>query len=104
MGKGPDLSVTSDAVRSQFLGFGAYQGSVWIAGMWPENSEDIDVAIKEFIPIVIAAEVWGLSWSRKRTLFKSVNSAVVAALKSGLFLDRHLAYGLRELAIRAVFV
>ena len=86
---------------SQFLGFGAYQGSVWFAGMWPEFG-DINVAIKEFIPIVIAAEVWGLSWSRKRILFKSVNSAVVAVLKSGLCRDRHLAYCLRELAIRAV--
>ena len=60
------------------------------------------MAIKEFIPIVIAAEVWGQSWSRKRILFKLDNSAVVAALKSGLCQDHHLAYCLRELAIRAV--
>ena len=83
------------------MGFGAYQGSVWFAGMWPEFG-DINVAIEELIPIIIAAEVWGLSWSRKRVLFKSINSAVVAVLKSGLCRDRHLDYCLRGLAIRAV--
>ena len=103
MGKDPGLSVTSDTAGSQFLRFDAYQGTEWFAERWPENSGDINVAVKEFIPIVIATEVWGQSWSQKRILFKLENSAVVAAArKSGLCRDRHLAYCLRKLVIGAL--
>ena len=54
------------------------------------------------IPIVIAAEVWGKSWERRRILFRTNNQAVFATLKSGLCRDRHLAFCLRELSLRAI--
>ena len=46
-------------------------------------SENISVPVKELIPIVIAAELWGHCWARKRILFHSDNLAVVCTLQSG---------------------
>ena len=97
---GPDFSVTSDAAGS--VGFGAYVGREWFAEKWPPGVEIIDISTKEMIPIVIAADIWGKCWERRRILFRTDNQAVLSTLKSGLCRDRHLAFCLRELAIRAV--
>ena len=97
---GPHFSVTSDAAGG--VGFGAYLGKEWFAEAWPPSSENIDISIKEMIPIVIAAELWDKSLERRRISFRTDNQAVFAALKSGLCRDRHLAFCLRELALRAI--
>ena len=34
------------------------EGMEWFAKRWPENLGDINVAIKEYKPIVIVAQVW----------------------------------------------
>ena len=52
--------------------------------------------------MVITAELWGKSWERRRILFRTDNQAVFATLKSGLCRDHHLAFCLRELALRAI--
>ena len=98
--KAPDLSVSSDAAGS--LGFAAINGLVWFAKAWPSGVSQVNIAVKEFVPIVLAAHIWGSSWARKRIVFKCDNSAVVAVLQRGLCKDRHLAYLLRELTIYAV--
>ena len=54
---GPDCAVTSDAAAK--FGFGAYIGKEWFANEWPQGTEHISVPVKELIPIVIAAELWG---------------------------------------------
>ena len=69
---------------------------------WPPSSENIDISIKEMIPIVIAAEIWGGSWGRRCIFFHTYNQAVFATLKSGLCHDRHLAFCLHELALHAI--
>ena len=97
---GPDCAVTSDAATK--FGFGAYIGKEWFADEWPQGTENISVPVKELIPIVIAAELWGHCWARKRIRFRSDNLAVVSTLQSGLCKDRHLAFCHRELATRAV--
>ena len=54
------------------------------------------------IPTVIAAELWGHLWARKRVLFRSDNLSVVSTLQSGLCRARDLAFCFRELSTRAV--
>ena len=66
------------------------------------SSENIDISIKEMIPIVIAAEIWGESWERRRILFHTDNQAAFATLKSGFCCDHHLAFCLHELALQAI--
>lgn len=96
----PMCSVTSDAAGS--IGFAAINGTQWFAGVWPSGASHINIASKELIPIVLAAHLWGPSWSRKRIAFKCDNMAVVLVLRQGSCKDRHLAFLLRELSIVAV--
>ena len=84
------------------MGFGAYWERNGLRKHPPPSTENIDISIKEMLPIVIEAEIWGESWERRRILFRTDNQAVFATLKSGLCRDRHLAFCLRELALQAI--
>ncbi len=63
----PKISVTSDAAGS--IGFAAIYEQHWFAGVLPEEAVTINIASKELIPIVLAAHIWGDSWSRKCIAF-----------------------------------
>ena len=76
----PDLEVTSDASGS--LGFGAYFRNEWFTGSWAPSQAAQSIAYKELFPIVIAARVWGSSWSQRHVLFRSDNDSVVHILNS----------------------
>ena len=67
----PDLSIASDAAGS--IGYASLNGLTWFAGKWPGCCESLSIAVKELIPIVLAAHIWGNEWSRKRILFKCDN-------------------------------
>ena len=98
--KSPDFVVTSDAAGS--IGFGAFYQNDWFAQIWSVDSLSLNIAIKELIPVVIAAKLWGFQWKRKRIEFQSDNMAVVCCLKTGSCKNRHLAFLLRELTILAI--
>ncbi len=97
---GPRLAVTSDAAGS--VGFAAIYQRQWFAGRWPPTACNLNIADQKLIPIVLAAHIWGHTWSRKRVVFRCDNMAVVLCLRQGSCRDRHLAFLLRELAIMAV--
>ena len=92
--------MTSDAAGS--VGFGAFYQNDWFAQIWSVDSLSLNIAIKELIPIVIAAKLWGFQWKRKRIEFQSDNMAVVCCLKTGSCKNRQLAFLLRELTILAI--
>ncbi len=96
----PRIAITSDAAGS--IGFAAIYNGVWFAGRWPSGAEDVNIAVKELIPIVLAAHIWGSSWERQRIAFRCDNIAVVLVLRQGSCRDRHLAFLLRELSMLAV--
>ena len=77
-------TVCSDASGS--WGCGAYTQSgspAWLQTRWPPTWVEVSIAVKELLPIVLAAAVWGRRWSHGRVLFRSDNQAVVAALFHG---------------------
>eukprot|EP00794_Sanderia_malayensis_P003701 gene3701-4221_t len=84
------------------LGFAAINGPAWFAQPWPKACENLSIAFKELIPIVLAAYVWGPKRSRLHVLFKCDNMAVVECLSRGLCKDKHLALLLRDLFIQAI--
>lgn len=98
--KAPDMFVTSDAAGS--IGFGAFYNDESFAERWPAEAAPLNIAIKEMIPIVVAANLWGNGWQRKRIAFKSDNMAVVFCLRNGTCNEKHLAFLLRELSLLAV--
>ena len=98
--RAPDTSISSDAAGA--VGFAAINRQSWFAAEWPPGTENLSISVKELLPIVLAAHIWGNSWSRKRIVFKCDNLAVVMLLCKGSCRDRHLAFLLRELTMRAI--
>ena len=87
----PEITVSSDAAGS--IGFAAFIKDDWFAEKWPLGCADLSIAVKELVPIVISARIWGVAWKRKRVAFRCDNMAVVSCLKNGTCKDRHLSYG-----------
>ncbi len=95
----PDLpagaTVVSDA--SGNWGCGAYNtlSHQWFQLQWPASWSGVSIAVKELIPIVVSAALWGQNWSGSCILFRSDNQAVVSCLSSRSARDPHLAHLLR---------
>ena len=76
----PDLEVTSDTSSS--LGFGAYFQGLWFSGSWVASQATQSIPYKELFPVVLAARICGLQWSRHHVLFWCNNKVVVHILNS----------------------
>jgi hypothetical protein len=94
-----DLELASDAALTD--GFGIVFGREWVAGKWPAFAPT-NIAILEMIPLILAAQIWGRSWSGKCVRFFTDNQAVQFSANSLLPSDTHLAALVRELAIISV--
>ena len=89
----PQVFVTSDA--SGNWGCGAFEGTKWLQFKWPRLMEACHISVKEIIPIVMAAAIWGEGWSGKSVRFWSDNAAVVALLNSGSSREDNLMHLMR---------
>lgn len=94
------IKVGSDA--SSTIGFGLICGDEWTHGVWSARSRDYPIHIKELIPLVMAAMLWGARWSRKQVVFECDNMAVVAVVNDGYPKDRTMRRYLRQLWLCAV--
>ena len=74
------IIVTSDASGS--WGCGAWSGSAWFQLQWDAATALKQIAIKEMIPIIIAAAIWGHSWKGSTVQALCDNAAVVAVVNS----------------------
>ena len=87
------LEVTSDASGS--WGCGAWHDTEWFQLPWSESAQALDISVKELIPIVMAAAIWGRGWKDSVITCFCDNQAVVAVLSSRTCRDRHLMHLLR---------
>ena len=62
---------------------------------WPEHLAQVNIAVKEMLPVVIAVAIWGRSWAKNMLLVRSDNMAVVCALSAGTAKDSKLMHLLR---------
>lgn len=80
-----DFELYTDA--SSTIGYGGFFQGKWFSARWPVNLPDISfklsMAFLELYPIVVAALLWGSSWSTKKILFWCDNEATVAIVKKG---------------------
>eukprot|EP00795_Rhopilema_esculentum_P009998 gene9998-18625_t len=60
----PDTSISSDTAGA--VGFAAINRQSWLAAEWPPGTENLSIVVKELLPIVPAAHIWGNSWSPAR--------------------------------------
>ena len=77
----PSITLTSDA--SGNWGCGAYVGSHWFMLPWMGRVQGAHITVKELVPIVIAAVMWGKEWKGEAVLARCDNAAVVAIVNSG---------------------
>ena len=78
----PDVILTSDASGS--WGCGAFWEQRWFQVAWEDTScsPSANITVKELIPIIIAAALWGKEWQGKVINCCCDNQAVVAVLQS----------------------
>ncbi len=89
----PSIWVTSDA--SGNWGCGAYGEEARFQFQWLPSMLRCHITIKELIPVVFAAAVWGHLWEGKSIRFCCDNVAVVAILRSGTSKDELIMHVMR---------
>ena len=75
-----DAIVTSDASGS--WGCGAFWGKYWFQLVWSGEMCREPIMVKELVPMVVAAAVWGKQWRELVVCCRSDNQAAVAAVNS----------------------
>ena len=50
---------------------------------WPVSWNSVDISVKELVPVVVAAALWGEKWRKRHVCIHSDNVAVVSVIKSG---------------------
>ena len=90
----PAHTLTSDASGS--WGCGAVtEASEFFQVKWPDSWAQVNIAVKEMVPVVIAVATWGCRWGPCTLLVRSDNMAVVCALSAGSARDPALMHQLR---------
>ena len=74
----PTITFTSDA--SGKWGCGAVWQDLWLQCPWGECWQDVNIAAKELLPIVLACVIWGPYWQHKKVQVLCDNWAVVQVL------------------------
>ena len=93
----PTVFLTSDA--SGKWGCGAWWNSCWFQLAWSDTActEEVNIAMKELIPIVIAAAMWGKNWEGQ-VCCQCFNEAGVAVLNRRTSRDQDLMHLLQCLS------
>ena len=93
----PTTTLTSDA--SGTWGCGAYWESKWFQLAWSDTvGVSSNIAVKELIPIVMAAAMWGKQWRGQVVNCRCDNMAVVAVIKSRASKESEIMHLLRCVA------
>jgi hypothetical protein len=82
----PSHEVTSDASGGWGCGAVTNTGQ-WFQVQWPESWSEINIAVKEMVPVVISVAIWGREWAKSLLSVKTDNMAVVHALTAGTAKD-----------------
>ena len=77
----PEITLTSDASGSWECG--AFWHDQWFHFNWHPAWESMDITVKELLPIVVGAAVWGSHWAHRTVLCLCDNAAVVAIINTG---------------------
>ena len=95
----PTVTVVSDASGS--WGCGAYWGVEWFQWQWPPSLVGFSIQVKELIPIIIAAVLYGRRWENHIVQFQVDNLAVVEVVSATYSRNSHLMHLTRLLVFLA---
>ena len=99
-----ELHLYTDA--SGKIGHGGFYQGKWFYGPWPTGvmerlTHKVSIAFQELYPIVVAAILFGKSWSRKRIVFHTDNMATKFAINNGSSKSADIMRLLRRLTLVA---
>ena len=83
----------SDASRT--WGCGAFYGRSWLQCWWAHSWADINIAAKEFVPILLGLGTWGHKWTGSHIILRCDNMVVVSIINNKKCSDKLLAHLLR---------
>ena len=89
------LELFTDA--SGQIGYGAVFGSSWFYGVWNKEWLNYNITVKEFYPIILAAELWGETMASKAICFHCDNEALVYVINNLTSQEKHVMKLLRKL-------
>ena len=89
--------MTPDASGS--WGCGAWHDKAWFQVQWDPRAENLSIACKELIPVVLGCAAWGDSWQGRRVTCRCDNQVVVAGLRSRSSHDKGVMHLLRYLVL-----
>lgn len=69
--------------------------SQWFQLEWDVTMRGINISVKELLPIIIGAVIWGTEWKGKMVLARCDNKVVVDVIKSRSSKDKSLMQLLR---------
>ena len=87
--------ITSDASGSWGCGSFDNTSGQWFQLGWPDTWQAVNIAVKELLPIVLSAGLWGYGFKGTTVTFQSDNQAVVSALTTRSVRHPHLMHLLR---------
>ena len=94
----PSRHLYSDASGSFGCGALCPCQKTWFQLQWPRAWDEVGIAAKELVPIVLAAALWGPTWSRDHVCFHSDNEAVVTIIQK-----RHAKQPILNHLLRCLF-
>ena len=77
----PSILIASNASRN--WGCGAIHGNALFQLKWPQSWEEVSIAPKELVPIIVAVGLWRVQWSGTTICCLCDNAAVVAKINKG---------------------
>ena len=90
------ITLYSDA---SLHGFPAIFGKRWLQGCFPSNWANMNIAVKELLPIVLAIQLWGSLMANSLILFMCDNMSIVAVINSHTSKDAQIMRLLRQLVV-----
>jgi hypothetical protein len=83
-------------------GFGAVFGRKWFYGTFSDDWLAFHISVREFLPIVVAVEMWGPSIANTSVTFHSDNSAVVYTINKHSSKNQNLMKLMRRLMVASL--
>jgi hypothetical protein len=102
----PSTLSCSDTIKLQSDASGFAYASVfgdrWFQGQFPQDWRHVNIAIKEFLPIVLSIRKWGPILANNRILFKTDNESIVFAINKQSCKNSQLMNMVRQLVVAAM--
>ena len=87
--------IVADASGSWGCGAFEKDSLCWFQIQWPQSWQCVNIVVKEMLPLVVGAAIWGSRWEGHRVSFLSDNLAVVNVLTARSAKDPHIMHLLR---------